>query len=198
MICDPRCDLSWRMFRVHLRRKCNLLFSDGMPYKYQLNLSGLLCHLKLVFPYYFKMEWRQGKLALCSLPKKEKPACERTPSRNPPVLLNSGLQGWRWDLALGKMVAKNVYSILDSKYYTECWSPPRLGNIFNSVTVYVWQGRCTKKRWRAWSRLMLMVVFYGGVIKLTSSHHKKQRKESVWCNLFSCFRLATSLHGIGI
>ena len=49
MICDPRCDLSWRMFRVHLRRTCNLLFLDGMSYKYQLNLSGLLCHLKLVF-----------------------------------------------------------------------------------------------------------------------------------------------------
>ena len=32
MICDPRCDLSWRMFCVHLRRKCNMLFLDGMPY----------------------------------------------------------------------------------------------------------------------------------------------------------------------
>ena len=39
------------MFRAHLRRKCNLLFLDGIYYKYQLNLSGLLCHLKLVFPY---------------------------------------------------------------------------------------------------------------------------------------------------
>ena len=33
---------------MHLRRKCNLLFLDGMPYKYQLNLSGLFHHLKLV------------------------------------------------------------------------------------------------------------------------------------------------------
>ena len=49
-LCDPRCDLSWRMFRAHLRRKCNLLFLDGMSYKDQLNLSDLLCHLKLVFP----------------------------------------------------------------------------------------------------------------------------------------------------
>ena len=38
---------------MHLRKKCNLLFSDGMSYKYQLNLSSLLCHLKLVFPYLF-------------------------------------------------------------------------------------------------------------------------------------------------
>ena len=33
---------------MHLRKKCNLLFLDGMSYKYQLNLSGLLYHLKLV------------------------------------------------------------------------------------------------------------------------------------------------------
>ena len=46
-----RCGLSWRMFCVHLRGKCNLLFLDGMSYKYQLNLCGLLWHLKLVFPY---------------------------------------------------------------------------------------------------------------------------------------------------
>ena len=38
---------------MHLRRKYNLLFLDGMSYKYQLNLSVLLCHLKLVFPYYY-------------------------------------------------------------------------------------------------------------------------------------------------
>ena len=36
MICDPRYDLSWRMFHEHLRRKCILLFLDGMSYKYQL------------------------------------------------------------------------------------------------------------------------------------------------------------------
>ena len=38
---------------MHLRRKCNLLFLDGMSYKYQLNVSGLLCHLKLGLPYYY-------------------------------------------------------------------------------------------------------------------------------------------------
>ena len=30
-----------------------LLLSGGMSYKYQLNLSSLLCHLKLMFPYLF-------------------------------------------------------------------------------------------------------------------------------------------------
>ena len=30
LICDPRCDLSWRMFHVHLRRKCVLLLWNGM------------------------------------------------------------------------------------------------------------------------------------------------------------------------
>ncbi|XP_068380774.1 2-Hydroxyacid oxidase 1 isoform X1 [Eschrichtius robustus] len=29
LIYDPRCDLSWRMFHVHLRRNCILQFSDG-------------------------------------------------------------------------------------------------------------------------------------------------------------------------
>ena len=43
------CELSWRMFCVHLRRKGILPLLGGMFYKYQLNLSGLLCHLKLLF-----------------------------------------------------------------------------------------------------------------------------------------------------
>ena len=34
---------------MHLRRKCILALLVGMFYKYQLDLSGLLCHLKLVF-----------------------------------------------------------------------------------------------------------------------------------------------------
>ena len=50
---DPRYDLSWKMFHEHLRRKCILLFLDGMSYKYQLIPSCLMCHLKLVFPYLF-------------------------------------------------------------------------------------------------------------------------------------------------
>ena len=45
----------WRMFRVHLRRKCILPLLGGMFYKYQLDLSGVLCHLKLVFPYLFSV-----------------------------------------------------------------------------------------------------------------------------------------------
>ena len=45
------------MFRAHLRRKCSLLFLDGMSYIYQLNLSDLLCLLKLLFPYLFSFGW---------------------------------------------------------------------------------------------------------------------------------------------
>ena len=41
---------------MHLRRKCNLLFLDGTSYKYQLNLSGLLCHLKLVSLFIFILD----------------------------------------------------------------------------------------------------------------------------------------------
>ena len=32
---------------MHLRRTCILLLLDGMIYKYQLSLSGLMCHLRL-------------------------------------------------------------------------------------------------------------------------------------------------------
>ena len=32
-----------------------LLIWDEMSYKYQLNLSGLMCHLKLMFPYWFSV-----------------------------------------------------------------------------------------------------------------------------------------------
>ena len=55
MICDSKCDLSWRMFHEHFIRKCILLFLDGMSYKYQLSPSGLVCHLKLVFPCLFSV-----------------------------------------------------------------------------------------------------------------------------------------------
>ena len=50
MICDPRCDLSWKMFFVHLRIKSILLHLDGMSWRYQLGLSGIMCHLRFVFP----------------------------------------------------------------------------------------------------------------------------------------------------
>ena len=50
LICDPRCELSWRMFHVHLRKMCILLFMDGMSWRYQLGPSDLICHLRLVFP----------------------------------------------------------------------------------------------------------------------------------------------------
>ena len=48
LICGPRCDLSWKMFHVHLRRIYILLIWDGMVYKYQLSLSDLGCHLRPV------------------------------------------------------------------------------------------------------------------------------------------------------
>ena len=44
LICDPRCDLSWRLFHVYLRRKCILPLSDGRSYKYELSLLVLMCH----------------------------------------------------------------------------------------------------------------------------------------------------------
>ena len=50
LLCDPECGWSWRRFHVHLRRMCILLLLDEMLYKYQLSLSGLLCHLRTVLP----------------------------------------------------------------------------------------------------------------------------------------------------
>ena len=49
--------LSWRMFHVHLRRKCILLHLDGMSWRYQWNPSYLMHHLRLVFPYNFLFWW---------------------------------------------------------------------------------------------------------------------------------------------
>ena len=40
---------------MYLRRKCTLPLSGGISYKHQLNLSGLLCHLMLVFPFLFSV-----------------------------------------------------------------------------------------------------------------------------------------------
>ena len=36
MICNPRCGLSWRIFHVHLRRRCILLHLDGISLRYLL------------------------------------------------------------------------------------------------------------------------------------------------------------------
>ena len=44
------------MFRAHLRRTCTVLFLDGISYNYQLNLSGVLCHLKLVSLFIFILD----------------------------------------------------------------------------------------------------------------------------------------------
>ena len=47
----PRCDLSRRMFHVHLKKKWSLLFWDEMPSRYQLGPISPMYHLKLVIPY---------------------------------------------------------------------------------------------------------------------------------------------------
>ena len=38
-------------------KKNFLLLLSGMSYKYQLDLSGLMCHLRLVFPYWWPIHW---------------------------------------------------------------------------------------------------------------------------------------------
>lgn len=55
MICDPRGGLSCRMFRMHLRRRCVFLHLNGMSWRYQCDPSGLMCHLRLVFPCWFSV-----------------------------------------------------------------------------------------------------------------------------------------------
>ena len=51
LICGAVCDLSWRVFHMHLRKKWNVLFLDEMPCRYQLGLTGPMYHLEPVFPY---------------------------------------------------------------------------------------------------------------------------------------------------
>lgn len=49
VFCGSVCDLSWRMFPVHLGIICVLLLFDGRPYKYQLSPSALMYHFKAPF-----------------------------------------------------------------------------------------------------------------------------------------------------
>ena len=49
-IYGPGCDLSWRTFHVLLGKRWNSLYWDEMFYRYQLDLTGLVYHLKFVFP----------------------------------------------------------------------------------------------------------------------------------------------------
>ena len=46
MICDPWCGLSWKIFHVHLRRRCILLHLDGMSWRFQWDPSHLMYHFK--------------------------------------------------------------------------------------------------------------------------------------------------------
>ena len=65
-----------------LRKKCILLLSVGMSYEYQLSLSVLMCHLKLVFSYEFSVwmipltlcRWND-EVPHCSFLKKKKILC---------------------------------------------------------------------------------------------------------------------------
>ena len=43
-VCGLSCDLSWRIFHVHLKRMCILLFLNGLSCRYILNPSGLMCN----------------------------------------------------------------------------------------------------------------------------------------------------------
>ena len=56
-IYGPGCDLSWRRFREHLRKRWNSLFWGEMSYRYQLGLACLLCHLKFAFFVNFLFSW---------------------------------------------------------------------------------------------------------------------------------------------
>ena len=54
MICDPRCGLSWRMFHVHLRRRCILLYFGWNVLKISMrsissNVSFKTCVHFLIF-----------------------------------------------------------------------------------------------------------------------------------------------------
>ena len=50
LICGPGCDLSWKVFSVHLIRMNTLMIWNRMFYKYHLSLSDLGQHLRPVFP----------------------------------------------------------------------------------------------------------------------------------------------------
>ena len=52
LIYDPRCGLSWRMFYVHLSKRCILLHLDGMSWRYQWDPSHLMYHSRRLFPYF--------------------------------------------------------------------------------------------------------------------------------------------------
>ena len=54
-IYSPERDLSLRIICVHLRKWWNPLFWSAMPCRYQLCPTGLMYHLKLVFPWWFSV-----------------------------------------------------------------------------------------------------------------------------------------------
>ena len=53
LFCSLACDLSWRTFHVHLKRMYILLFLDRMSCGYLLSPTGLIYHLRVLFPYWF-------------------------------------------------------------------------------------------------------------------------------------------------
>ena len=55
---DLKFYLSWRIFHVHLRRKCILLLASEMSYKYQISLSSLLCPEKVMAPHSSTLAWK--------------------------------------------------------------------------------------------------------------------------------------------
>ena len=50
----PTC-LSWRTFHACLKRMFILLYWYGISYRYVLSPTGLMCHLRPLFPYWFSI-----------------------------------------------------------------------------------------------------------------------------------------------
>lgn len=65
MYCVLTCDLSWRMFHVHSKWIYVLLWGR-MFCLYLLSPSGLMCHSKTLFPYWFSAQmiysWCKGSV----------------------------------------------------------------------------------------------------------------------------------------
>ena len=50
--CDLLCHLSWGLFHIHLLKIFFLMILDGVSCGYLSHLSGLMCHLRTLFPYF--------------------------------------------------------------------------------------------------------------------------------------------------
>lgn len=133
------------------------------------------------------MEWRQGKLALCSFLKNDNPHVQGT-QQKPTSALKFRMTGLKMRASFMEDSGGNCLFHSGLPSITQnVGACPDWGILLIQSQFMFGNGDVLKKSWRGWSRLMLMVFFYEELSSWLEATTKSEEKNL--SHLFSCFKL---------